>query len=189
MLRIRSGGEDLGDMLSARMVTSARSWLNMAVDPALIGIVGALAGAIVGLVGSVAVQRAANVHARELWARQQRTNMLTNQRADLLKAIYEFVLAAERAQGMAGPDRSGGEQSEASAAAELLSLGDQELLPPTFSGDDGVVIHGFPVRPVCFRVVEQDENRQSMIKPILKGVLVQPEPPAVRVSVAEVARA
>lgn len=87
----------------------------MAVDPALIGIVGALAGAIVGLVGSVAVQRAANVHARELWARQQRTNMLTNQRADLLKAIYEFVLAAERAQGMAGPDRSRGEQSEASA--------------------------------------------------------------------------
>ena len=101
MLRIRSGGEDLGDMLSARKVTSARSWLNMAVDPALIGIVGALAGAIVGLVGSVAVQRAANVHARELWARQQRTSMLTNQRADLLKAIYEFVLAAERAQGMA----------------------------------------------------------------------------------------
>lgn len=58
-------------------------------DPALIGMLGALAGTLMGLLGSFAVQRSANAHASEpLWGRQQRINLLTDRRADLLKAIY-----------------------------------------------------------------------------------------------------
>lgn len=82
---------------------------------ALITVLGTLAGAVIGVVGSGVGQQRSLRAAQEQWARQQRIDELARQRSELVRVIEAFMLAAERAQTACDEDVSRPEKSEAAA--------------------------------------------------------------------------
>lgn len=82
---------------------------------AVITVLGALTGAVIGVVGSGVGQRRSLEAAQHQWTRQQQVDELARQRGELVRVLEAFILAAERAQNACDQGVSQADKSEAGA--------------------------------------------------------------------------